>query len=218
MKRVLLCAIFVLAMIFPASLYATPIFINEIHYDNTGTDSGEAVEIAGLAGSDLSGWSIALYNGNGGGAYNSEPLAGVIPDQESGFGAISFLITGIQNGAPDGIALIDNIGTVIQFLSYEGTFTAVGGPADTMTSIDIGVEELSGTTVGYSLQLTGSGSEYEDFMWNSPASSSFGSVNTGQTFTAAVPEPETLFLLLTGLLLCGIFKWRADERLQGNEG
>jgi hypothetical protein len=34
------------------------VFINEIHYDNTGTDVGEAVEIAGYAGIDLTGWSI----------------------------------------------------------------------------------------------------------------------------------------------------------------
>ncbi len=43
------------------------VFINEIHYDNAGTDTGEAVEIAGPAGTDLTGWSLVLYNGNGGG-------------------------------------------------------------------------------------------------------------------------------------------------------
>ncbi len=35
---------------------ASTIFINEIHYDNTGGDAGEGVEIAGPAGTDLSGW------------------------------------------------------------------------------------------------------------------------------------------------------------------
>src|SRR5690606_35449458 len=34
---------------------ATPVFINEIHYDNTGTDAGEFVEVAGPAGTDLAG-------------------------------------------------------------------------------------------------------------------------------------------------------------------
>jgi hypothetical protein len=34
------------------------VFINEIHYDNAGTDVGEGVEIAGTAGMDLTGWSI----------------------------------------------------------------------------------------------------------------------------------------------------------------
>ena len=41
-----------------------PVFINEIHYDNDGTDVGEFIEIAGPAGTSLSGWKIVLYNGN----------------------------------------------------------------------------------------------------------------------------------------------------------
>ncbi|MEZ4639564.1 MAG: hypothetical protein R2856_32155 [Caldilineaceae bacterium] len=31
----------------------------------------------------------------------------------------------------------------MQFISYEGTFTATGGPADGMTSADIGVAETA---------------------------------------------------------------------------
>ncbi|CAN5695304.1 hypothetical protein BH18ACT3_BH18ACT3_00660 [soil metagenome] len=42
------------------------VFINEIHYDNSGADTGEAIEIAGPAGLDLAGWSLVLYNGTGG--------------------------------------------------------------------------------------------------------------------------------------------------------
>ena len=37
---------------------------------------------------------------------------------------------GIQNGAPDGVALYQiSTNMVIQFLSYEGSFQATGGPA-----------------------------------------------------------------------------------------
>ena len=36
-----------------ASVRAMPVFINELHYDNVGADVGEAVELAGLAGTDL---------------------------------------------------------------------------------------------------------------------------------------------------------------------
>ncbi|MBA3309516.1 MAG: hypothetical protein H0U28_05570, partial [Nocardioidaceae bacterium] len=45
------------------SAVATEIFVNELHYDNAGTDAGEFIEIAGPAGADLTGWSLALYNG-----------------------------------------------------------------------------------------------------------------------------------------------------------
>ena len=106
---------------------ATPVFINEIHYDNISTDAGEAIEIAGPAGTDLTGWNIVLYNGSGGAVYDTDPLSGTISDEGSGFGVVTltYATNGIQNGAPDGIALIDDSGTVIQFLSYEGSFTAV---------------------------------------------------------------------------------------------
>jgi len=68
-----------------AATAATSIFINEIHYDNTGTDAGEAIEVAGPAGTDLTGWSIVLYNGSGGASYDTDALSGVMPNQQNGF-------------------------------------------------------------------------------------------------------------------------------------
>ena len=38
-----------------------PAWINEFHYDNSSTDTGEYVEIAATAGTDLTGWKIVLY-------------------------------------------------------------------------------------------------------------------------------------------------------------
>ena len=41
--------------------------------------------------------------------YQNLSLSGIIPDQDSsGFGTLWVSITGIQNGAPDGLALIDS--------------------------------------------------------------------------------------------------------------
>lgn len=42
----------------------------------------------------------------------------------SGFGAMPFYRDAIQNGSPDGLALVDATSAVVQFLSYEGE----GGP------------------------------------------------------------------------------------------
>ncbi|WP_275588760.1 endonuclease/exonuclease/phosphatase family protein [Croceicoccus hydrothermalis] len=165
---------------------APTVFFNEFHYDNAGSDVGEAIEIAGNAGTDLSGWSIALYNGNGGGVYDTIALSGTIPDQDDGFGTLAFAATGLQNGAPDGFALVSADGTVVQFLSYEGTLTATDGPAAGMTSVDVGVEE-AGSPVGLSLQLSGTGSSYDDFTWTGPVDESFGTVNGGQDFVAPNP-------------------------------
>jgi uncharacterized protein len=66
------------------------VFINEIHYDNDSTDANEAIEIAGPAGTDLSGWTLVLYNGANGQSYNTRVLGGVIPDQQNGFGTLLF--------------------------------------------------------------------------------------------------------------------------------
>jgi predicted extracellular nuclease len=161
------------------------VWINEIHYDNAGTDAGEAIEIAGPAGMSLTGWSIVLYNGAGGASYDTDALTGPIPDQGgSGFGTVSlaYPANGIQNGSPDGIALMNDT-TVVQFLSYEGAFVATNGPANGVLSTDIGVLEDGSEPLGQSLQLTGAGSTYQSYSWNGPATSSFGLPNPGQTFT-----------------------------------
>ena len=173
----------------PASA-AISVFINEIHYDNTGTDAGEAIEVAGPAGTNLSGWSIVLYNGAGGITYDTRALSGVIPNQQAGFGTLHFTyaVNGIQNGSPDGLALVNGT-TVVQFLSYEGTFLATNGPANGMTSVDIGVAENGSEPIGQSLRLSGTGQFYEDFAWNSPAAATFGAVNTGQIFGAGDVAP-----------------------------
>lgn len=194
-KFLLIAAFFILTMFIPsratATPFAIPVFINEIHYDNVSTDTGEAIEIAGPAGTDLSGWSIVLYNGNGGATYGTLSLSGAIPDQCGGYGTVSVAAVGLQNGSPDGLALV-NGSTVVQFLSYEGTFTAVGGPANGMTSTDIGVSEGGSDPAGWSLRLTGTGSNYEDFAWQPPAAASFGACNPGQTFTGGGDTPPSV--------------------------
>ena len=162
---------------------AQSVFVNEIHYDNASGDVGEFVEVAGPAGTDLTGWSVVLYNGNDGESYSTIDLSGTIDDEGDGFGTLSFAEAGIQNGAPDGLALVNAGGVVLQFLSYEGAFTATNGPANGMTSEDIGVDEQPAPPAGQSLQLAGIGTDYDDFTWTGPTAESPGDVNAGQTFS-----------------------------------
>ena len=42
------------------------VHLSEIHYDNVGTDADEKIESTGPAGTDVTGWQLVLYNGNGG--------------------------------------------------------------------------------------------------------------------------------------------------------
>lgn len=169
--------------------FVTP-FISELHYDNAGTDEGESIEITGSAGTNLTGYSLILYNGSNGQTYDIRNLSESIPNENgSGFGTVCYEYgtNGIQNGFPDGLALVDPNGMVIEFLSYEGTITAVNGPAAGMTSTDLGVEESFSTPIGHSLQL-------EDAGWAAPAPNSCGSLNANLDLTAlasSCPDSET---------------------------
>ncbi|MDQ3473189.1 MAG: Ig-like domain-containing protein, partial [Acidobacteriota bacterium] len=168
---------------------SSTIFINEILYDITGTDAGEFVEVAGPAGTNLTGWSIVLYNGSNGLAYDTDSLPTPIPSQQGGYGtvSISYASNGIQNGAPDGIALVNN-GTLVQFLCYEGTFAATDGPANGQTCTSIGVFQDGNNGAGTSLQLQGTGDNYGDFTWNATSIAHTQNLpNTGQTFSGGPP-------------------------------
>jgi len=166
---------------------STILLINEIHYDNTGGDVGEFVEVAGTAGTDLTGYTLVPYNGSNGTTYNITALSGMIPDEGAGFGAIAFPISGLQNGAPDGVALVDPNGLVLQFINYEGTtITATNGPAMGMTSTNIGVSEPGSTPIGQSLQQTGTGSFASSFTWGGPLAETPGLLNVGQTLVCPV--------------------------------
>lgn len=166
----------------------TAVWINEIHYDDEGTDDNEGVEIAGSAGFSLSGFqllAVSSGSGNDGIVYDTVQLNGVLPNQQGGFGTIWFPIPGLQNGTADGVALIDPNSMVVQFLSYEGTLTgnAASGPLNGVTSVDVGVsEENTQDHNGTSLSLQGTGSDAPDFAWASMVTASPNSPNPSQTF------------------------------------
>lgn len=156
------------------------VWINELHYDNTGTDVGEFVEIAGPAGERMNDWMLIAYDGTTGLWYGLVRLSGTIPNQQNGYGTLSFAFANLQNGAADAIALVTPSGNVMQFLSYEGGMTASGGAADGKSSLDIGVAEPGTDPVGRSLQLGGNGTTYAQFFWQSPLVATPGAINTNQ--------------------------------------
>jgi endonuclease I len=180
------------------------VWINEIHYDNAGTDVGEFFEITGSAGLSLTGWSLVAYNGSNGTPYTTVPLVGVLPAESGCAGALSFPLAGLQNGSPDGLALVDPGGEVVEFLSYEGTFTALSGSAAGRTSVDIGVAEPSDSPIGSSLGRIGSGAAAASFGWQPPAPASPGLLNAGQSVSLCAPPvavPSFMPAGVAGLLV-----------------
>ena len=174
------------------------VFINELHYDDStpAGDVGEAIEVVATAGEDLSGYRLYLYNGSNPSAAavyadNAVP-AGTASCGSARLATVSYPTNGLQNGPNDGIALVDASGKVVQFLSYEGTITAAGGPAAGLTSQNLPVSETNSTAPGTSLQLTGTGSQYAHFTWAETAGQTFGACNHGQTFSGGGPTgPNT---------------------------
>ena len=180
---------------------ADHIWINEFHYDNSGADTGEFIEVAVRSGPafNAADFSIALYNGSNNAPYGTDmaltaftasapfPISG--STETITFYTFTYPANGIQNGSPDGIALVNTATTtVVEFLSYEGTMTAVGGAADGSTSTDIGVSEngaMDGTSIGY----TGAGQAAEGFVFNLIQGATIGAPNNGQTFSATAPAP-----------------------------
>ena len=96
--------------------------INEIDYDQVGADTGGFVEIAnkGTSSATLDGIALVLVNGGDGTEYARVPLTGSLAA-----GAYLQVDIEAQNGAPDGVALIDTASkALLDAFSYEGEITA----------------------------------------------------------------------------------------------
>ena len=101
--------------------------INEVDYDQVGADTGGFVEIAntGTAAAALDGTALVLVNGGDGTEYGRKALTGTLAA-----GAKLVVDVDPQNGAPDGLALVDTAkDTLLDALSYEGAIhtATIGG-------------------------------------------------------------------------------------------
>jgi hypothetical protein len=99
--------------------------INEVDYDQIGADGNGFVEIhnTGGAAADLSNVDLVAVNGGDGSEYDRVALTGSLA--AGGYLAVAIEL---QNGAPDGLALLEGT-TLVDALSYEGAITAatIGG-------------------------------------------------------------------------------------------
>jgi hypothetical protein len=98
------------------------IVINEIDYDQVGADSDGFVELRNTSATSatLDGLALVLVNGGDGLEYARVDLTGSLAA-----GAHLVLAVEPQNGAPDGVAVIDAAtGDLLDALSYEGEIHA----------------------------------------------------------------------------------------------
>ena len=190
----------------PAQAQTAPnVYINEVNYDTPGVDDItseeriEYVEIVAPAGFDTAGWALVIYDGSDGSVTERrdfpEDSAGdtVFPDQVNGFGFLAIRIS--QPDGVGGVALVDDEDNVVQFLSYEGTFTASEGPANGLESTQIPLPDPDQPSDGgdVSLQLLGTGTSYSDFRWTNDRALTPNEINSGQS----IDEPYLVALSLS---------------------
>ncbi|UCD29235.1 MAG: lamin tail domain-containing protein [Planctomycetota bacterium] len=158
--------VLVLASAGMATTATAQLVINEIDYDQPGTDDGEFIEIknTGTSSVNLAGYAVELVNGSGGGAVLYKIIS--LPDLELESGGY-FVVCGnaanvdncdldvstdtnlIQNGTPDAVAISFN-NAVIDTVSYGGdtgapyTEGSGSGLLDPWSNIPGGPEEYKG--------------------------------------------------------------------------
>ncbi len=91
---------FLFTLLYGCTMLSAQLFINEIDYDQSGTDHDEFIEIAGPAGT-YSNITIDLINGNDNDSYETVQISSLtLSNQSDGYGFHAEYISGIQNGAP----------------------------------------------------------------------------------------------------------------------
>ncbi|MEZ4738205.1 MAG: lamin tail domain-containing protein [Flavobacteriales bacterium] len=141
--------------------------INEVDYDETGTDMNEFVEImnTGAVGIDLTGMKLILVNGSGDVPYGASPYvlnpvilapgdlyvigSATVPNVDQ----IAWTTNGLQNGSPDGLRLTTADDNIIDQMSYEGDMSTTEGS---------GAGSDLGGAVGVSLSRIPNGTDTDD--------------------------------------------------------
>ncbi len=206
------------------------IIFSEIDYDQPGTDSNEFLELRIINTTTISSCEIRLINGANNSVYDTIDLAGTwgpnkyltigstnISNRDLTFGSGSCASNCLQNGTPDGFALVDTSGsgTIVWFYSYEGTITGYdAGDGNAVDSTNLPVSEnnnspnksiINGPTAGVSdsttteLPTPGAANQKSD---GTPNAISFAGMNA-----SSGPTNSLIIALLVGFsaLLVGGF-------------
>jgi imidazolonepropionase-like amidohydrolase len=173
--------------------------INEVDYDQVGSDIGEFVEIfnGALTPVDLSTVVLVMVNGSNSREYARVALSGMLAPgayavvANAGVtlpaGVARFTIGNdtLQNGAPDGVALISTAsGTLIDALSYEGpmgaaTITGVTGTVSLVEGTVLATTVADSNMTANSIARLPNGSDTDDAAtdWRLSATPTPGAAN-----------------------------------------
>ena len=189
------------------------VVINEIDYDQPGTDTAEFIELfnSGESDASLQNYSIDLINGSNSTSYRNIDLSG-FSISASGYFVIcgdaslvancdySFTTTSgwMQNGAPDAVALYDN-GSLMDSVSYEGEIQpyqegSILAFADSNTDI----ASLSRIPDGF--DGDDNGLDFQSGCITPGTTNIAGIGDCSATHVSAVPVPAAAWLFASGIL------------------
>ena len=164
------------------------VYISEVSYKESITE--DFAEVAAPAGTDLTGYTIVIYNPQGSvvGTIDLGPVQSTVNGQDYYLVDVSDPdFSGIASSGA--VALVDENGNVVQFISFAGnTMTPTEGPAAGLTSTDIGA-----SVKGESLQSDHGGLTY---------------------YTQSTPNPGTILCYAPGTMIDAPGGPRAVETLR----
>lgn len=202
------------------------VWINEINFLTSWIDTNswiwtddtnEFIELAGVAGTDITDWQVALIYGSGTNyreCYAAYTLSNntIFADETNGFGFFVIgddeILEGVDrlftnsaspgvyeednfaDGYPDTLILYDEVGNVVQALAYNG---AVPG----FEYIPLHKDNFHEPYLSFS--LTGTGRVFGAFTWTL-TNMTPGIINIGQSFGAAPTNPSPPEIWITSIL------------------
>lgn len=189
------------------------VVINEIDYDQPGTDTAEFIELfnSGSSAVSLDNFTIELINGNNSSSYRTINLSS-FSIKANGYFVVcgdanlvancdySFTTTNswMQNGAPDGVGLYQNT-TLLDSLSYEGVlFPLTEG--DQLLVIDNAIDVFSIARIENGVDTNNNA---DDFQLGCITPGTINIAGTGDCSAVninPVPVPAAVWLFGSGLL------------------
>ena len=189
------------------------VIINEIDYDQPGTDTAEFIELfnSGTSEVSLENYSVDLINGSNSSPYRSIDLSG-LNINASGYFVIcgdaslvancdySFTATSgwMQNGAPDAVSLYQT-SSLLDSLSYEGAIQPYQ-EGSVLTFADSNTDIASLSRIPNGLDGDDNGLDFQSGCITPGTANIAGLGDCSVSQVSAVPVPAAAWLFASGML------------------
>lgn len=189
------------------------VVINEIDYDQPGTDTAEFIELFnnGASAVALSNYTIELINGTNSSSYRTIDLSGfsiaansyfVMCGDASLVANCNYSFTTInswfQNGAPDAVALYENT-SLLDSLSYEGLLPGFT-EGNFLVDSDSNTEIMSLSRIANGFDSNDNNVDFQSGCITPGSSNISGMGDCSVESVSAVPLPAAAWLFSSGIL------------------